>query len=212
MVSRPGGRRAVRAATAARNLQWRIVAYADTVLGLIPHPLRGIALRHAEFIKFAIVGGTTFVFDLAIFYVLKLTILEPKPITAKIISGAAAMILSYYLNRQWSFRTRGGRRLSHEAVLFFVVSGIGIVLSFLPLWVSRYGLQLNAQHHSLMIENLADFVSAYIIGNLLQMLFRYWAMKRWVFPQEGGGAVVVDVSGPPDGALPVDEPRLTPEP
>ena len=34
------------------------------------------------------------------------------------------------------------------------------------------------------IENIADFVSAYIIGNLLQMAFRFWAFRRWVFPDE----------------------------
>ena len=39
---------------------------------------------------------------------------------------------------------------------------------------------------SLTIENIADFVSAYIIGNLLQMAFRFWAFRRWVFPDEFG--------------------------
>ncbi|OOK67771.1 putative conserved membrane protein [Mycobacterium kansasii] len=34
------------------------------------------------------------------------------------------------------------------------------------------------------MENIADFVSAYIIGNLLQMAFRFWAFRRWVFPDE----------------------------
>jgi hypothetical protein len=37
---------------------------------------------------------------------------------------------------------------------------------------------------SLTAENIADFVSAYIIGNLLQMAFRFWAFRRWVFPNE----------------------------
>ena len=32
------------------------------------------------------------------------------------------------------------------------------------------------------MENIADFVSAYLIGNLLQMAFRFWAFRRWVFP------------------------------
>nr|WP_182359295.1 GtrA family protein [Tomitella gaofuii] len=186
------------------------MAYVDTVMGMIPQPFRDLALRHAEFIKFAIVGGTTFVVDLAIFYCLKLTILEPKPLTAKVVSGVLAMLLSYYLNRQWSFRSRGGRHISSEAVLFFVVSGIGVVLSFLPLWASRYGLHLNAERYSLTVENIADFVSAYVIGNLLQMAFRFWAMRRWVFPHEDE-TTEVDVSkrpgsGPPD----LPEPRLTP--
>ena len=39
---------------------------------------------------------------------------------------------------------------------------------------------------SLTVENIADFISAYIIGNLLQMAFRFWAFRRWVFPDEFG--------------------------
>jgi hypothetical protein len=36
------------------------------------------------------------------------------------------------------------------------------------------------------MENIADFISAYVIGNLLQMAFRFWAFRRWVFPDEFG--------------------------
>jgi hypothetical protein len=39
---------------------------------------------------------------------------------------------------------------------------------------------------SLTVENIADFVSAYVVGNLLQMAFRFWAFRRWVFPDEFG--------------------------
>ena len=53
-----------------------------------------------------------------------------------------------------------------------------------PLWFSSYVLELRVPHVSLTIENIADFISAYIIGNLLQMAFRFWAFRRWVFPDE----------------------------
>jgi len=33
-------------------------------------------------------------------------------------------------------------------------------------------------------NDFADFLSAYIIGNLLQMAFRFWAFRRWVFPDQ----------------------------
>lgn len=158
------------------------MSYADGVIRLIPERFRGLALRHSEFIKFAIVGGTTFIFDFGIFYILKLSVLEAKPLTAKIVAGVAAMALSYYLNRQWSFRKRGGRGVSTEAILFFVISGIGVALPFLMMGISRYGFHLDAAHYSLTVENIADFVSAYIIGNLLGMAFRFWALRRWVFP------------------------------
>lgn len=160
------------------------VTIVDEALSRVPQPFRGLLLRHRELIKFAIVGGTTFVIDSAIFYTLKLTVLSEKPVTAKIIAGVVAVICSYILNREWSFRNRGGRERAHEAFLFFFVSGIGVVLSFIPLWISSYVFNLRVPEVSLATENIADFVSAYIIGNLLQMIFRFYCFKKFVFPEE----------------------------
>ena len=104
--------------------------------------------------------------------------------TAKVIAGIVAVIASYILNREWSFRDRGGRDRHHEALLFFGFSGVGVVLSMFPLWLSRYVFDLQVPNVSLTIENIADFLSAYLIGNLLQMAFRFWAFRRWVFPDQ----------------------------
>ena len=164
------------------------MSFADATIARLPQFVQPFALRHHELIKFAIVGGTTFIIDSVIFYTLKLTILEPKPVTAKVIAGIVAVIASYVLNREWSFRDRGGRERHHEALLFFAFSGVGVLLSMAPLWVSSYVFQLRVPAVSLTVENIADFISAYIIGNLLQMAFRFWAFRRWVFPDEFGRA------------------------
>ena len=160
------------------------MSFADATIARLPRPLRPFADRHHELIKFAIVGATTFVIDSTIFFTLKLTVLEPKPVTAKIIAGIVAVIASYVLNREWSFRHRGGRERHHEALLFFAFSGVGVLLSMAPLYFSSYVLQLRVPDVSLTMENIADFVSAYIVGNLLQMGFRFWTFRRWVFPDE----------------------------
>jgi putative flippase GtrA len=146
-----------------------------------------VLLKHRELLKFAIVGGTTFVIDNGIWYLLKFTILEDKPVTAKIIAIIVATIVSYVLNREWSFRTRGGRERHHEAALFFLISGVGVGLNSLPLYVSRYVLELEVPHVSRFVQEAADFASGSIIGMLLAMFFRFWAFKRWVFPDELGG-------------------------
>ncbi|OSC27680.1 hypothetical protein B8W69_13450 [Mycobacterium vulneris] len=160
------------------------MSFAEATIARLPRVMQPYLLRHHELIKFAIVGGTTFVIDSAIFYTLKLTILESKPVTAKVIAGIVAVIASYVLNREWSFRNRGGRERHHEALLFFAFSGVGVLLSMAPLWFSSYVLQLREPTVSLAAENVADFISAYIIGNLLQMAFRFWAFRRWVFPDQ----------------------------
>ncbi len=141
-------------------------------------------MRHRELVKFAIVGASTFFIDSAIFYALKLTILVPKPVTAKVIAVLVATIVSYVLNREWSFRTRGGRERHHEATLYFLFSGIGVALYAAPLWFSRYALHLQTPYTSRFVEEIADFTAAQIVGLILGMVFRWWAFRRWVFPAD----------------------------
>ncbi|OZC29887.1 GtrA family protein [Gordonia polyisoprenivorans] len=169
--------------------------FIDDVVARLPEPVRHQLMRHHELIKFALVGGTTFVFDAAIFYTLTLTILETKPVIAKIISGVLATILSYILNREWAFKNRGGRERAHEAFLFFVISGIGVVLQAAPLWVANnlFDIRANLSTTELVV---VDFVLGFLIGNVLQMAFRFWALRRFAFPEEylrGGDAGSTDL-------------------
>lgn len=145
---------------------------------------RELALRHRELLKFGLVGAVTFVIDTAIFYGLKLTVLEPKPVTAKVIAVLVATIVSYVLNREWSFRARGGREAHHEAALYFLFSGVGVAVYAAPLWVSRYALLLHTPYTSRFVEELADFTSGQVVGLLLGMAFRWWAFRKWVFPRQ----------------------------
>ncbi|WP_019816509.1 GtrA family protein [Saccharomonospora saliphila] len=162
------------------------MAVVETVLARVPQPLRSVLVKYRELLKFAIVGGTTFLVDNGIWYLLKLTILASKPTTAKAIAIIVATIVSYVLNREWSFRTRGGRETHHEAALFFLVSGVAVVVNLIPLYVSRYVLDLEVPHVSRFVQETADFASGSVIGMLLAMAFRFWGFKRWVFPDELG--------------------------
>ncbi|WP_156756742.1 GtrA family protein [Actinokineospora pegani] len=158
----------------------------DSVLGVLPSRLRRLALKHRELVKFALVGGTTFVIDNGIWYLLKLTVLNDKPITAKAIAIIVATIVNYVLNREWSFRTRGGRERHHEAALFFVISGVAVGINLVPPLISRYVFNLEVPHVSLLVQESADFISGSIIGMLLAVGFRFWGFRRWVFPDELG--------------------------
>ncbi|GAB20741.1 hypothetical protein GOEFS_128_00090 [Gordonia effusa NBRC 100432] len=172
-----------------------LVPLIDDVIAALPEPIRRLVMRHHELIKFAVVGGTTFIVDMAIYYTLTFTVLEPKPVMAKIISGVVATILSYILNREWSFKNRGGRERHHEALLFFAISGIGVILAAAPLWLANnvFMMRSNISGVELLV---IDFALNYIIGNLLQMAFRFWALRKFAFPEEqlrGGDAGSTDL-------------------
>lgn len=153
-------------------------------LSRVPAPLRLLMVKHRELVKFAFTGGVCFVLTLGVNYGLKLTVMKTKPVTALTIAIIVATIASYLMNSGWSFRARGGRRRHVEAVLFFVVSGLGIIVNDIPLYLARYAFDLQYPNVGHVTQEVSDFLSGMIIGTLLGMAFRWWAMKKWVFPHD----------------------------
>ncbi|MFI5780862.1 GtrA family protein [Nocardia sp. NPDC051570] len=153
-------------------------------LDRLPGSYRDVLLRHQELLKFAAVGAATWFVDTGIVYALKLTVLQDKPLTARAFGVLIATIASYVLNREWSFSARGGRQRHHEAALFFAVSGLAIVVTLIPQAVSLYVFDIRVPRVSAPTQALANFVSGQILGVLLAMVFRFWALRRYVFPKD----------------------------
>jgi putative flippase GtrA len=145
-----------------------------SVRSLVEHP----ALR------FLVVGGLGFVITMGINYGLKIFVIPQHPVTALSIGIIVATVFSYFLNKKWSFGDRGELHTGHELLLFLVVSLIGVALNSAPLWISRYVFGLEVPNVSLAGQELADFISGPVIGTLIAMGFRYWAMNRFVFPAQ----------------------------
>lgn len=170
---------------------------------LIETVRRHLPPKYRELAKFLVVGGTAWIVDTGIFTLLSHTILAEKVITAKIISILVSTVLSYVLNREWSFSSRGGRERRHEAALFFVVNGLALAINLVPLALSRYAFGFNLANHPQWVVTFADFVSANVIGTLVGMVFRYWAYRRYVFPEDFSENVETVDPDAPDVAAPV---------
>ncbi|MFD8594076.1 GtrA family protein [Kitasatospora sp. NPDC059646] len=147
-------------------------------LTAVPERYRPFLVKHRKLVKFLVVGGTCFVLTMLINFALKMTVFEAKPVVALTVATVIATAVSYVLNRQWSFRAAGKQR---EAVLFVVVSALAVGVNDLPLVASRYLFDLREPDVSHFTQEVADFVSGMIIGTLVAMVFRYWAMNRFVF-------------------------------
>ena len=155
--------------------------------------------RYREFAKFLVVGGTAWVVDAGLFTLLSHTVLDNKVLTSKIISVLVSTIVSYVLNREWSFSSRGGREIHHEALLFFLVNGIALGINLAPLAISHYLIGINLGHgYTRLTVSIADWISANIIGTGVATMFRYWAYRRFVFPHELAPAAGDDgpIAGP----------------
>lgn len=131
--------------------------------------------------RFLAVGGICYLITIGINFLLKWTVLEEKPTTALLIATTIASVVSYSLNKRWTFSSRGSKHPGVEAFLFSVVTGIGIVINSVPLYISRYALGFEHPPHSLLFQEVADFVSGPILGTALAMVFRWMAMDLIVF-------------------------------
>lgn len=147
------------------------------LLQRLPGPLRVLA---QELAKFGAVGAFNFVLDVTLFNVLRLTVLEGKPLTAKAISTAVAATSSYFMNRHWTWRDRARTGLAREYGLFILLSAIGLGITEACLATSHYLLEWDSV--------LADNISANGFGLVLGMAWRFYSFKRWVFLEDRDAA------------------------
>lgn len=126
-----------------------------------------------ELMKFGTVGAFAFVIDVGLFNVILHA--TDKPLTSKTISTVVATTVSYVGNRYWTFRRRQRSTVRREYTLFFVLNGIGLLISLACLYVSHYVLGFTSR--------LADNIAANVIGLGLATAFRFWSYRRFVFPE-----------------------------
>ena len=133
----------------------------------------------AEVAKFGVIGIIAFAIDIGVFNLLRVAgdgFFVDKPLTAKVISVTLSTTFAYFGNRFWTFRDRGRTSMRREYLLFFALNAIGLMISLGCLWFSHYALGFT----SLLEDNL----SGNVIGVGLGTLFRFWAYRKWVFPEE----------------------------
>lgn len=132
----------------------------------------------AQFARFGAVGLVGLVVDIALFNLLRVTVLSPEiiaegPIIAKFVSTSVAIAVNWVGSRYWSFRLRRRRPAGREAVEFAIVSIGGMLISVGCLVVSREVLGFTSL--------LADNVASNVIGLGLGSLFRFALYRWWVF-------------------------------
>ncbi|WP_406092452.1 GtrA family protein [Kitasatospora purpeofusca] len=147
-------------------------------LARVPGRVRPALVRHRRLVKFLLVGSGCFALTVLINYTLRFTVMPRKPVLALTMATVVGTVVSYLLNRRWSFRSSWRRR---EPLLFVLVSTVAVVVNDLPLIASRYLLNLREPWVSPFAQELADFLSGMVLGTFVAMLFRFWAMQRWVF-------------------------------
>ena len=124
-----------------------------------------------EVAKFGIVGSLAFVLTIVLFNVFH-SGAGLGPIWATTLANALATVFAFVGNKFWAFRHRKGSHWGRESLLFFLVNGIGILITDGVVGLVHYGFGLT-DTFSLNVAN--------IVGVGLATLFRLFCYRRWVF-------------------------------
>jgi hypothetical protein len=68
-----------------------------------------------------------------------------------------------------------------QFIKFFIMSVIAVGITSAPVYVSRWIFGFTQPHVSFLMQEVADFVAGPILGTLFGMIFRWCAMKKFVF-------------------------------
>ncbi|MGK5630019.1 GtrA family protein [Streptomyces sp. URMC 123] len=90
-----------------------------------------------------------------------------------VISTFVAICTNYVGNRYWTYRDCDRSRRSRELTLFFVFSGVGLVIENGTLALSHYGFGFTS--------TVADNIAKNVVGMGIASVFRFWSYRTWVF-------------------------------
>lgn len=147
----------------------------------VPVPALSRARRLAvEAVKFGVVGGSGVAVNILAFNAL-LHGLSWAPMTATALASVIAMGTNYLGFRFFAYRDRASRS-RQQIALFFVFSGIGVVLESVLFYAGYHGFGMTGPIGS----NVAKALSI-----VLASAFRFLVYRTWVFqhePKQGPGA------------------------
>jgi len=126
--------------------------------------------------KFGVVGGTAFVIDTVVYGVL--LSMDVETTIAKIIATVISATCAFIGNRFWTWRDRPRSALHREYLLYFTFNLIGLGITVAVLGFSHYVL---GSVWPVFQTDLADLISAQIVGNAIATVFRFWTYRRFVF-------------------------------
>ena len=129
-------------------------------------------------LKFGVIGLVGYVVDIGLFNLLRLGVFgdghfAQGPIGAKIVSVLAAVLVTWFGNRYWTFREHRRRNYVLELLEFSAVALGGLLIGLACLSISHYVLGFD--------NIVADNISGNVIGLFLGTAFRFFLYRFWVY-------------------------------
>ena len=149
--------------------------------------LRGLVERFQYLVhelgKFGIVGIIAYIVDTGILRAL--LAVDVNPLLAKTISTVVSATVAFLGNRYWTWRHRARSGLHREYTLYFMFNVVGLAIGLACLGISHYAL---GRYWPVLRTDLADVVSANVVGMFFGTIFRFWSYRKFVFRPADPGA------------------------
>ena len=155
--------------------------------------LRGLVERFQYLVhelgKFGIVGIIAYIVDTGILRAL--LAVDVNPLLAKTISTVVSATVAFLGNRYWTWRHRARSGLHREYTLYFMFNVVGLAIGLACLGISHYAL---GRYWPVLRTDLADVVSANVVGMFFGTVFRFWSYRKFVFRPADLGAPLPSAS------------------
>ncbi len=132
--------------------------------------------KHAEKVKFIIVGGANTAIDFVILF--GLTFLGVDKIVANFFSTSVALIFSFFANKSFTFKNKS-ENAKKQFALFLVVTLFGLwVIQPLVIWGSTSLME------SFITNDALNLFVAKLIATVTSLIWNYVFYSRIVFKKE----------------------------
>lgn len=138
--------------------------------------MKELAKKHAQKIKFGIVGAANTGLDFVILFIL--TNLGLNAIVANYISTAVAFLFSFTVNRSFTFKAKKGN-VKKQLALFIAVTAVGLWI-IQPVIIAIITALLAGTGWA---ENITLFI-AKVIATLASLVWNYLFYSRLVFKEK----------------------------
>lgn len=150
--------------TSARALEPAPAALTDTAA-------RVRDLLRQQTVRYLLVGAACTAVDIGLFNLFTFP-LSINPAISKVLAGAIAIVVSFGLNRTWTFSGADSAEMKRQFALYVVINVISAGISVACLSAAAH-LQLTG----LVWTNVAAFSVVLVLGTVV----RFLVYRRWVF-------------------------------
>lgn len=132
--------------------------------------------KHAEKVRFGIVGGANTALDFGILFILVFLGLDKIP--SNYISTSISFVFSFFVNKSFTFKSTGGNT-KQQFTLFLVITLFG-------LWIIQPAIILTVERimDNSGLENSIILLIAKLLATAVTLVWNYVLYAKYVFKEE----------------------------